>query len=220
MATSGTTTYEPAVDDIIEECYDRLGIEVRSGYQSRSARRSMNLLLQSWSNKQINLWKTVITSQALVQGTASYTLAADVLDINSVVLRRDSLDTSMHRLSRNEYQSRPDKTTESRPSQYWLHRLSTPVLHIYPAPENSTDTVRFYAMERIEDVLTSQNTVDLPSRFMPAFHAGITFLLSEKFKPEMSQAKEILYDKALILAMDEDRERVPFKVLPDFGGLR
>lgn len=219
MATSGTTAYEPAVDDIIEEAFDRLGIEVRSGYQSRSARRSMNLLLQSWSNKQINLWKTVLTTQALTQGTTSYTLASDILDITDVVLRRSSLDTHMNRLSRAEYQDRPNKTTQSRPSQYWLHRQSTPVLFIYPAPENSTDTVRFFAMERIEDITTSQQTIDIPSRFIPAFHSGLTFMLASKFKPELADAKRLEYDYDLNLALDEDRERVPFKVVPQIRRL-
>jgi len=212
MATSGTTTYNPAVDDIIEEAYDQIGIEVRSGYQSRSARRSLNLLFQSWTNMQVNIWKTVITSQALVAGTTSYTLAADIIDIKSVVLRRSSIDTTMHRLSRDEYQTRPNKATSGRPSQFWLHRLSTPVLHVYPAPENSTDTIRFYAMERIEDISTSQNNVDIPSRFLPAVHSGLAWKLAVKFKPEMAQSKYAEYSEDLRLAMDEDRERVPFKV--------
>lgn len=214
MATSGTTTFELDVADTIEEAYERLQIELRSGYQAKTARRSLNLLLQHLSNKQINLWKLVLTSQALTQGTTSYTLASDVLDVTDVVLRRDGSDTRMNRLSRSEYQNRPNKTTQGRPSQFWLERLSTPVLHIYLAPENSTDTVRFYAMERIEDISTSQNTIDIPSRFVPAITSGLTYYLAQKFKPERIPDTKLLYDQELMDALDEDRERVPFKVLP------
>ena len=214
MATSGTTTFELDVADTIEEAYERLQIELRSGYQAKTARRSLNLLLQHLSNKQINLWKLVLTSQALTQGTTSYTLASDVLDVTDVVLRRDGSDTRMNRLSRSEYQNRPNKTTQGRPSQFWLERLSTPVLHIYLAPENSTDTVRFYAMERIEDISTSPNTIDIPSRFVPAITSGLTYYLAQKFKPERIADTKLLYDQELMDALDEDRERVPFKVLP------
>jgi hypothetical protein len=214
MATSGTTAFELDVSDVIEEAYERIGIEIRTGYQAKTARRSLNLLLQHLSNKQINLWKLVLTSQALVQGTTSYTLASDITDVQDVVLRRSSSDTHMNRLSRAEYQNRPNKTTQGRPSQYWLERLSTPILHIYLAPENSTDTVRFYAMERIEDISTSQNTIDIPSRFAPSITSGLTYQLAIKFKPELIQPMKAIYDEELNIALDEDRERVPFKVLP------
>lgn len=214
MATSGTTTFELDVADTIEEAYERLQIELRSGYQAKTARRSLNLLLQHLSNRQINLWKLVLTSQALTQGTASYTLSADVLDITDVVLRRSGTDTIMNRLSRADYQRRPNKTTQGRPSQYWLERLSTPVLHLYLTPENSTDTVRFYAMERIEDISTSQNTIDIPSRFVPAITSGLTYYLAQKFKPERIADTKLLYDQELADALDEDRERVPFKIVP------
>ena len=218
MTSSGTTAFQPNVAEIIEESYERIGVELRSGYQARTARRSLNLLLQDWSNRQINLWKLILTSQALVQGTSSYTLAADIIDINSVVLRRSSVDTTMNRLSRSEYQSRPNKTTQSRPSQFWLERLSTPVLYIYPTPENSTDTVRFYAMERVEDVTDSQETIDIPSRFLPAIHSGLAYMLALKSAvPEVKNQAAILkqlYDADLMLALDEDRERVPFRAVP------
>jgi len=217
MATSGTTTFELDVADAIEEAYERIGKEVRSGYDSKSARRSLNLLLQDLSNRQVHLWKLVLTSQALTEGTASYTLSADVLDIQNVVLRRSSIDTTMHRLGQSEYQTRPNKATKSRPSQYWLERLSTPVLHIYPAPENSTDTVRFYAMERIEDITAGTETIDIPSRFAPAIISGLAYWLSVKKAPERIQFMKLQYDEDLKNAMDEDRERVSLKPVPARG---
>ena len=214
MATSGTQTFELDVSDIIEEAFDRLGIELRTGYQAKTARRSLDLLLQEWSNRQIHLWKMILTTQALTASTTTYTQGAEILDITDVVLRRDGVDTTMHRLSRAEYQTRPNKTTTGRPNQYWFERLLTPVIHLYPTPENSTDTLRFYAMERIEDVSTSQNTLDIPSRFLPALTSGLTYKLAIKFKVELAQAMQAIYSEELSLAQDEDRERVPFKVIP------
>jgi hypothetical protein len=120
----------------------------------------------------------------------------------------------MNRLSRQEYHSRPTKETQGRPSQYWVERLTTPVLRVYLAPENSTDSVRFYAMKRIQDISASQNTIDIPSRFLPAITSGLTYYLAQKYKPERIADTKMLYDQELMEAMDEDRERVPFKVLP------
>jgi hypothetical protein len=214
MATSGTTAFELDVSDTIEEAYERLQMELRSGYQSRTARRSLNLLLQHLSNRQINLWKLVLTSQALTQGTTSYTLSSDILDITDVVLRRGTTDTTMNRLSRHEYQTRPNKTSQGRPSQYWLDRKTIPVLYVYLAPENSTDTIRFHAMERIEDISTSQNTIDIPSRFAPAITSGLTYYLARKFKPDRIADTGMLYEQELQEALNEDRERVPFRAVP------
>jgi len=214
MATSGTTTFELDVSDVIEEAYERIGKELRTGYDAKTARRSLNLLLQDLSNKQVHLWKLNQTSQALVQGTASYILASNVLDIQNVVLRRSGIDTTMHRLGQSEYQKRPNKSTQSRPSQYWLERLSTPVLHVYPAPENSTDTVEFYAMERIEDVGDSQKTLDIPSRFAPAIISGLSYWLAVKRAPDRAAMMKAIYDEDLRYAMEEDRERVSLKLVP------
>ena len=214
MATSGTTAFELDVSDTIEEAFERIGIEVRSGYQARSARRSLDLLLQHLANQQINLWKAVLTSQALVAGTTSYTLASDILDISDVVLRRSSIDTKMHRLSRNQYQTRPKKSTQARPSQFWLERLKTPVLHIYPAPENSTDVIRFYAMERIEDVGAATKTLDIPSRYADTVVCGLAYYLSMKYNAAVMPIMKQIYDDSLRSAMDEDRERVSVRFVP------
>jgi hypothetical protein len=214
MATSGTTTFELDVSDIIEEAYERIGKELRSGYDAKTARRSLNLLLQDLANKQVHLWKLVQTSQALTQGTTSYTLASDILDIQNVVLRRSNVDTTMHRLGQSEYQKRPNKSTQGRPSQYWLERLSTPVLYVYPTPENSTDTIEFYAMERIEDVGDSQKTLDIPSRYAQTIVSGLAYWLAVKKAPERIAVMKTIYDEDLRFAMDEDRERVSLKLHP------
>ena len=214
MATSGTHTFALDVADTIEEAYERIGKEIRTGYDALSARRSLNLLLQELSNRQVNLWKLVQTSQALVAGTTAYTLASEILDIQNVVLRRAGIDTTMHRLGQSEYQTRPNKTTQSRPSQFWLERLSTPVLHIYPTPENSTDTVEFYAMERIEDVTGMTETIDIPSRFGPAIVSGLSYWLAIKKNPQVAPMMKAIYDEDLKNAIDEDRERVSLRLVP------
>jgi len=214
MATSGTTAFELDVSDTIEEAFERIGIEVRSGYEARSARRSLDLLLQHLANRQVNLWKLVSTSQTMTQGTTSYTLASDVLDISDVVLRRSSIDTTMHRLSRSEYQKRPNKATQSRPSQYWLERLTTPVLHIYPAPENSTDAVRFYAMERIEDVGAATATIDIPSRYAESIISGLAYYLAMKHNQAVMPIMKQIFEETLAMAMAEDRERVSLRLVP------
>jgi hypothetical protein len=214
MATSGTSTFELDVSDTIEEAYERIGLESRTGYDAKTARRSLNLLLQDLSNRQVHLWKLTQTSQALTAGTPNYTLASNILDIQNVVLRRNGIDTTMNRLDSGQYQTRPNKTTQSRPSQYWLERLSTPVLYIYPAPENSTDTVRFQAMERIEDVTASTETIDIPSRFAPTVVSGLAYWLSLKKAPDRAVMMKTIYDEDLKNAMDEDRERVSLRLVP------
>lgn len=217
MATSGTTTFNLDVSDLCEEAYERCQIDMRSGYDARSARRSLNILLSEMNNHQVNLWKTVSTSVTMVQGQTSYTLDAKINDISNVVLNRDSIDTNMMRLSRDEYQSRPNKTTQARPSQFWLHRLSTPVLHIYPAPENSTDVVKFYAMERTEDVTAATETIDVPIRFIPAVTAGLAYYIALKKNPTYASTLKSIYDEELQRAQFEDRERVSLRILPAVG---
>lgn len=217
MATSGTTTFALDVSDTIEEAFERIQLEARTGYDMNSARRSLNLLLQDLSNKQVHLWKLVLTSQALTKGTSSYTLAADIIDIQNVVLRRSSVDTTMNRLGQAEYQTRPNKTTQGRPSQYWLERLTTPVLHVYQTPENSTDTIRFYAMERIEDITAATETIDVPSRFAPSIVSGLTYWLAVKKNPQLAPNMKMIYDEDLKNAMNEDRERTSLRILPARG---
>lgn len=214
MATSGTTAFNLDVADLIEDAYERIGIEPNSGNDLRTARRSLNILLQSFSNDQINLWKTILTTQTVTQGTASYTLDDKTIDVKDVVIRRDSNDVRMNRISRQQYQSLPNKATQGRPVQYWLERLLTPVLHIWPAPENSTDELRFYALERIEDVGAYTNTIDAPVRFHPAIISGLAFHLAVKKKPEVAQAMKALFDQDLANAQAEDRDRASLFVNP------
>ena len=207
MATSGTTAFNLDVSDICEEAYERCGLELRSGYDAKTARRSMNIMLQEWGNRGIHLWKVNKTSQALVKGTASYTLDGKVIDLLDVNSKRSTAELSMARISREDYHARPNKTTQARPSQYYLERTSTPTLYVWPAPENATDTIEYYAMEKIEDVGTSLKTVDVPTRFLPALVAGLAYYISMKKMPDRITLLKSVYEEELTRALDEDRER-------------
>jgi hypothetical protein len=219
VATSGTTAFTLDVSDIMEEAYERCGLELRSGYDSKTARRSMNIMLQEWSNRGIHLWKVKKTSQALVKGTASYTLDDKIIDLLDVNSKRSGTEIAMSRLSRADYHSRPNKTTEARPSQYYLERTATPTLYVWPAPENATDTIEYYAMERLEDVGTSLKTVDVPARFLPALVSGLAYYLSMKKMPDRVTLLKSVYEEEFERAMDEDRERSSSFFVPRRGRL-
>jgi len=214
VATSGTTAFNLDVSDIMEEAYERCGLELRSGYDAKTARRSMNIMLQEWSNRGINLWKVNKTSQALVKGTASYTLDAKIIDLLDVNLKRSTTELSMSRLSRADYHARPNKTTQARPSQYYVERTATPTLYVWPAPENATDTIEYYAMEKLEDVGTSLNNVDVPVRFIPALVAGLAYYISMKKNPERITLLKSVYEEEFTRALEEDRERASSFFVP------
>ena len=141
MAVSGSANFELDVTEYIEEAFERCGLEVRTGYDLKTAKRSLNLLLADWANRGLNQWTITQRTQALTQGTSEYSLSADVIDILSVVVRRDGTDFSLLRLSRDEFLTIPDKTTQGRPNQFFLDRQVTPNLKIWQVPENSTDTL-------------------------------------------------------------------------------
>jgi len=214
MTTSGTTTFELDVAEIIEEAYERIGIEVRGAYQVKSARRSLNLILQELANRQVNLWKLAEVTVSLVQGTSSYVLDAEIMDVQMAVLRRNSIDTRMNRMARTVYQTRPNKATQSRPSQFFIDRVNPPVMYLYPTPENSTDEVVLQVMNRVEDVTASIQTLDIPNRFAPAIIAGLTYQLALKFKPDMITLGKQIFEEELGRALEEDRERASLFLKP------
>lgn len=180
MAVSGSTDFELDVSDYIEEAFERCGLEVRTGYDLKTAKRSLNLLLAEWANRGLNAWTIAQRSQALTESDGEYTIGTDVIDILSVVVRRDSTDYSLDRLSREEYLNIPTKTTEGRPSQFFLDRQISPNLKIWPIPENSTDVLFYDALTRMDDADAFTNTMEIPSAFTPALQPGwpITSLLS------------------------------------------
>ena len=220
MAVSGSTDFELDVAEYIEEAFERCGIEVRTGYDLKSARRSLNLMLAEWANRGLNQWTISQSTQALTKGTGNYTLDFGVIDVLSVVVRRDGTDFSLDRISRDTYLAIPTKTTEARPSQFFLDRQIQPVLKLWPVPENSTDTVIFDALTRMDDADTYVNTVDMPFRFFPCLAAGLAYYISIKRAPNKTQLLKAVYEEEFERAMTEDRDRASFKVVPQFEYFR
>jgi len=214
MTTSGSKNFELDVSDYIEEAFERCGVEVRTGYDLKTAKRSLNLLLADWANRGLNQWTIKQTTVTCVSGTADYVLDADTIDILSVVVRRDNTDYGIERLSRDEYLNIPDKTSTGRPSQFFLDRQITPVLKVWTTPENSTDQLIFDRLVRIDDADTFTNTMEVPFRFYPCLAAGLAYYISIKKAPNRTQFLKAIYEEEFERAMTEDRDRASFNVAP------
>ena len=220
MALSGSTNFELNVAEFVEEAFERCGLELRTGYDLKTARRSINLMLAEWANRGLNQWTISQSTQALTKGTGNYTLDSGVIDVLSVVVRRDGTDFSLDRISRDTYLAIPTKTTEARPSQFFLARQIQPVLKLWPVPENSTDTVIFDALTRMDDADTYVNTVDMPFRFFPCLAAGLAYYISIKRAPNKTQLLKAVYEEEFERAMTEDRDIASFKGVPQFEYFR
>jgi hypothetical protein len=220
MATSGTSVFNPTVDDIIQEAYDRCGIESRTGYELKSGKRSLNLLLQSLQNEHFPLWKLILdtTTVTLVTDQIGYDVAADVLDVIDVSLQHSTNsivhDTPLTRLSRAEYESRTTKTTSGRPTQYYYDynggTSGVGKFFLYPAPSSTYngDELRFYKRERIEDVGAYTNTLDIPVNALETVHSGLSYMLSIKHAPDRIPVLKPLFDEAKLKLWQEDSEKV------------
>tara|TARA_R100001594_G_scaffold25148_1_gene49278 strand:+ start:1190 stop:1858 length:669 start_codon:yes stop_codon:yes gene_type:complete len=221
MATSGSRDFNLDVGEIIEEAYERCGLEVRTGYDARTARRSLNLMFADWANRGLNLWTVKEATQALTKGTASYTFTAnDIVDILDVVLRRDDTDYTVQRISRGEYATLPNKTTQGRPSQFYFDRQIAPILNLWAVPENSTDQIIYYYVRRIEDADALVNTTDMPFRFYPCMVAGLAYYMAMKRAPDRIQMLKTVYEEEFQRAADEDEGRTPLKLQPSLQYLR
>ena len=224
MTTSGSRDFDLDVAEIIEEAYERCGIEIRTGYDARSARRSLNLMFADWANRGVNLWTVQQGTLTLTSGTATYNssngLASPMADILEVALRRSGTDFEIDRLSRGEYLNIPTKTTQGRPSQFYFNRQVSPEVTLWPTPENSTDQLVYYYITRIQDADALVNTTDAPFRFLPCMVAGLAYYLSLKKRPELTQLLKVVYEEEFQRAADEDEDRVPLKLTPDTQYLR
>ncbi len=214
MTTSGSRDFNLDVAEIIEEAYERCGLEARSGYDLRTARRSLNLLFADWANRGLNLWTVTKTTQALTAGTSEYTLGADVIDVLDVSLRRDGTDYDLDRISRSEYMNFPNKTSQGRPSQFFFDRQVQPKFVLWQTPNSSTDTLVYYYVRRIEDADSLTNTAAVPFRFLPCAISGLAYYLSVKRAPERMQLLKSMYDEDFLLAAAEDVDRVPLRLVP------
>ena len=220
MAVSGSTNFELDVSDYIEEAFERCGLEVRTGYDLKSANRSLNLMLSEWANRGLNQWTIAQRTQTVTADDKEYSRGTDVIDILSAVVRRDNVDFTMERISRDQYLSIPNKTTTGRPSQFFLDRQTTPNLKVWPAPENSTDVIHYDALTRIDDSDAFTNTLDVPFRFYPCLAAGLAYYIAIKRAPERVQLLKAVYEEEFDRAMQEDRDRASFNVVPRYDYLR
>lgn len=223
MATSGTTSFDLDLTEICEEAYERAGAEMRSGYDLRTARRSLNLLFADWANKGINLWTLEQGSQVLTAGTATYTLPSDTVDLLDHVIRTGAgnaatqADLTITRISVSTYSSIPNKLQQSRPIQIWIQRLNTPQFTVWPVPDSTqTYTLVYWRMRRIQDAGNGVNTQDMPFRFLPAMVAGLAYYLALKVPGGLDRLDVLKaqYDTAWMQAADEDRERAAVRWVP------
>lgn len=219
MTTSGSRDFNLDVAEAIEEAYERCGLTVRTGYDARTARRSLNLMFAEWANRGLNLWTVTQQTLTLTPGTATYTLGSDVVDILEMVLRRDSTDYEVERISRGEYLTFPDKTSTGRPSQFYLDRQIQPVLTLWQTPDR-TDQLVFYYVRRIEDADALVNTTGIPFRFYPCMVAGLAYYLAMKRAPERLQLLKAVYEEEFMRAAEEDEDRVDLKLQPSARYLR
>ena len=214
MTVSNSTDFELDVADYVEEAFERCGLEARTGYDLKTAKRSLNLMLADWANRGLNQWTIQQRTISLVKSDGEYSLDTDVIDILAVVIRRDGTDFSISRVSRDEFLSIPTKTTEGRPTQFFLDRQISPVLKIWPVPDNNTDVIKFNRLTRIDDADAFTNTVDIPFRFYPCLAAGLAYYLSMKRSPQLMAPLKAIYEEEMLRAMEEDRDRASFKISP------
>ena len=220
MTVSGSRDFNLDVGEIIEEAYERCGLEVRTGYDARTARRSLNLMFADWANRGLNLWTVKQGTITLTAGQAQETLTADVVDILEVTLRRSGTDHEVERISRGEYATLPNKTTQGRPSQFYFDRQIDPVINLWSVPENSTDQLIYYYVRRIDDADNLVNTTDMPFRFYPCMVAGLAYYMAMKRAPERVQLLKSVYEEEFQRAADEDEGRTPLKLQPSLSYLR
>lgn len=230
MTTSSTTTFNLDVNLLIEEAFERCGAELRTGYDFRTARRSLNLLTIEWANKGINLWTIEQGQIAMVQGQIAYNLPVDTIDLFDHVIRTQSgqsqTDININRISADTYLTIPNKNAQGRPIQVWINRQSGaqnpsgiqyPSINVWPAPDqNNFYTFVYFRLRRIQDAGEGVSTQDIPFRMLPAMVAGLAYHLSLKIPGalERSVMLKSMYDEAWEQAGDEDREKAPLRLAP------
>jgi hypothetical protein len=230
MPTSGTSSFNLDLNLLIEEAFERCGAELRTGYDLRTARRSLNLLTIEWANKGINLWTIEQGSIEMVQGQITYNLPVDTIDLFDHVIRTQTgqaqTDININRISADTYLTIPNKNAQGRPIQVWINRQSGaqtpsgiqyPNINVWPAPDqNNYYTFVYYRLRRIQDAGEGITEQDIPFRMLPAMVAGLAYHLSLKLPGaiERTQMLKAMYDEAWDQAADEDREKAPLRLAP------
>ena len=292
MAVSGSKDFELNVAEYIEEAFERCGLELRTGYDAKTARRSLNLLFADWANRGLNRWTISQVTQTVaeeiseypvgtitlsVSDSGSFTIAETItggtsaataslitkpdstsmtitvpsgtfssgetitgssssatttttstasledtqstIDVLSGVIRRDSSDIAITRISRDDYLNIATKSTKGRPTQFYVDRLITPVVKVWPTPENSTDQFIYDRLVRIDDADASVNTVEIPFRFYPCLAAGLAYYIALKKAPERIQILKALYEEEFLRAAEEDRDKADLTLVPTYNSL-
>ena len=220
--TSGTATFEKgfSISDIVEESYERLGIQGVSGYQLKSARRSLNILFQEWANRGLHYWEvannniTLVADQATytmfrstADGTSSTTAVYGVDDVLEASYRNSNVDTPLTKVSRSQYQAFSNKTSTGTPSQYFVQRFIdkiTVTLYLTPGSSEAGKFLNYYYVKRIQDAGDYTNDADVPYRFVPCMTAGLAYYLAIKYAPDRVQMLKMLYEDELQRALQED----------------
>lgn len=229
--TTNTTNFNLDLNAIVEEAFERCGAELRTGYDLRTARRSLNLLFAEWANRGINMWTMEQGSIALTPGTSTYDLPADTVDLMEHLIRtgtgQNQNDLTINRISNSVYAAIPNKNSTGRPVQIWIDRRSGasnssgvvqyPQVTLWPVPDNSaTYTLIYWRLRRIQDAGNGVNGQDIPFRFLPCMVAGLAYHLSLKI-PEAAERIVLLkemYEEAWLDAAEEDREKAPVRFVP------
>jgi hypothetical protein len=229
-ATSGTTTFDKtfSIDEIIEEAFERLSIQQVSGYQLKTSRRSLNIMLQEWGNRGIHYWEIGELDLDLIEGQAEYKFfrassdgtsavsnpngvygISDVLEaqLRSNRTQTTQSDSPMTKVDRSSYAGFSNKLSKGTPNQYWVQRFIDHVsISVYPTPDstNASKDMHFYYIKRIQDIGGYTNATDMPFRFIPCMVSGLAYYLSMKYAPQLTQQMKLLYEDEFQRALQED----------------
>lgn len=222
MSTSGTATFNPSIIEIMEEAWERCGLELKAGYDIRTTSRSLNLLLAEWNSRGVNLWTVEGQVQlTLITGQAAYSLPVDTVDIVDASIRINpgnistQTDTIITPISLVDYNQQTNKLTQGFPTQYFVQRGLAPKVYIWPTPDNSqTYYLSYDRIRRIQDAGFAGNTADVPFRFLNALISGLAYMVAVKKKPEMVSILKALYDESFSVAADADTQRTSSFILP------
>jgi len=229
MATSGTTTFNLDISEICEEAFERAGLEMRGGYDLKTARRSLDLMSLEWINRGLNLWTIEEGSETLTAGTATYSFPAGTIDFLDQMIRTDDgdistqVDSSVTRISPSTFASIPNKLTQAKPLQIYFQRTTSPQYTLWPVPDD-TETYKliYWRIKRMQDAGTAgSNTYDAPERWLPALTAGLAYYVAMK-NPEAANRVQILksiYDEQFTYCASEDRVKASFQVVPGGYGV-
>ena len=221
--TSGTTTFDKtfSIDEIIEEAYERIGMQPNAGFNLKSARRSLNIMFQEWANRGLHYWEVANNSITLVDGQSTYTMyrstsdgtsdATAIYGVDDVLeasyRNSSSVDFPLTKINRSEYQGLSNKTDEGTPTQYFVQRFIdrvTITLYLTPGSTEAGNFINYYYVKRIQDVGVYTNATDVPYRFVPCMVSGLSYYLSQKFAPQRTQELKLLYEDELQRALQED----------------